>query len=112
MKNVKTIVSIGGLVAVTGLALLSIKKRKKVTGFEVKDYVIGDFDDVKEVLETLNGNVEEFTVVSVADYYDTIGEASSYKDHAYGWTAKLIKKIKVVETYRGWVIKFPPVEEL
>lgn len=109
-KSIKVGMVIGGLVAVSGVALFAVKKTKDRPDYEVKEYIIGDQDDAENVLDMLNELAEKYDNISAVDYYNALGESSTYKDNVYGWSAKAIKRAKVIKVRGGYAIKFPQVD--
>lgn len=113
MKTSTKIIIGGGLVATTGLAIYAVKKRKVGKPvFEVQDYILDNKEDAEAVLETLVEMAEKYDQVSVCDYYDALGESSSFVTQKYGWKVKAIRRAKIRKTKQGWTILFPRVEEL
>lgn len=78
----------------------------------VLEWKIDDRYDASHVLTALTENADRYGSVSVADYYDLIGIESKYTDNNYGWTIDTIVRASIVPVRGGYVIKFPPVEEI
>lgn len=75
----------------------------------VEDYIISDRNEALMVLENLTHSAETYGNVAVADYYDLIGEESSFTDNQYGWTAGDLIRAQILPTRGGYIIKMPPV---
>lgn len=78
--------------------------------YGVTEYVITDRYDAANVLTSLTEAADRYDNVSVADYYDLIGEPSQYTDNNYGWTIDSIVHATIMTVRGGYIIKFPPVE--
>lgn len=62
------------------------------------------------ILNGLMGIVEDYGVVSVADYYDISTNSNVAYDrtmHRYGWLENMLKKATIDETSNGWTINLP-----
>lgn len=82
----------------------------------VKEMIYENRADAANILASLIEGADRYGSVSVADYYDTIGESSCYTDNNYGWSLENITKARI-ELYtskyvRAYKIVFPPVEDL
>ena len=73
-------------------------------GYE--DVIVNSRADAEAVIEQMDGIIETYEMVSVADLYDLVGMTSNYTDNNYGW-----KNIRNAEPVRlrdgGWMIKMP-----
>jgi hypothetical protein len=61
--------------------------------------------DAEEVLRTMDGIMDQYNIVRVADFYDIIGESCEHTCNKYGWTD--LSTAKVERTYDGYRIKLP-----
>jgi hypothetical protein len=84
----------------------------RTSRYGVNEYVITDRYDAANVLTSLTEAADRYDNVSVADYYDLIGEPSQYTDNNYGWTIDSIVHATIMPVRGGYIIKFPPVEVL
>ena len=70
------------------------------------DVVVNSRADAEAVIEQMDGIIDTYGMVSVADLYDLVGMSSNYTDNNYGWT-----NIRNAEPVRlrdgGWMIKMP-----
>lgn len=68
-----------------------------------------EFDDrgeAEKVLMVMDGIMEEYDLVRVADFYDLIGMSCDHTANDYGWTN--IRNAEVVPVRGGgWIIKMP-----
>lgn len=75
-------------------------------GYGYDDIVVNSRADAEAVIEQMDGIVDTYGMVSVADLYDLVGMTSNYTDNNYGWT-----NIRNAEPVRlrdgGWMIKMP-----
>ena len=75
-------------------------------GYGYDDVVVNSRADAEAVIEQMDGLLDTYGMVSVADLYDLVGMSSNYTDNNYGWT-----NIRNAEPVRlrdgGWMIKMP-----
>ena len=75
-------------------------------GYGYDDVVVNSRADAEAVIEQMDGIIDTYGMVSVADLYDLVGMSSNYTDNNYGWT-----NIRNAEPVRlrdgGWMIKMP-----
>lgn len=112
MKTSTKLIIGGGLVATTGLAFYAVKKRKGTPAYSVEEYIFDLKEDAEIVLDQLKESAQKYEYVTVADYFDLIGEGSSYILNKYGWNDKALAKAKIKKSRRGFTIKFPKVVEI
>jgi hypothetical protein len=82
------------------------------TRYGVEEYILEDRFEASNILISLTEYADRYNIVSVADYYETIGVPSRHTDHNYGWTIDSITKATIIATRGGFIIKFPPVEAI
>lgn len=73
--------------------------------FDYENISFASRGDAEMVLATMDGIMEQYNLVRVADLYDAIGETGPYTAHDYGWTN--IRNAEVVRGYNGYYIKMP-----
>lgn len=78
----------------------------------VVDYTIADRNEGYTVIQSLQAMAEAYNVVSLADYYDMIGVTSQYTDYNFGWDASAISQVALMPVAGGYVIKFPPLQNI
>ena len=75
-------------------------------GYDQGTVVVNSRADAEAVIEQMDGIMETYGMVSVADLYDLVGMSSNYTDNNYGWT-----NIRNAEPIRlrdgGWEIRMP-----
>lgn len=76
----------------------------------IDDYIIADRHEAAIVLDQLADQANEYGCVSIADYYDLLGEESGYSDHNYGWRAGDFARATILPTRGGYILKLPPVQ--
>ena len=65
-------------------------------------------NDANEVLSYMIDSIEQYGLVTVADFYELSGVASKFTDHQFGWTN--LNGVRVVPIRGGgFYISFPPV---
>ena len=65
-------------------------------------------NDANEVLSYMIDSIEQYGLVTVADFYELSGVASKFTDHQFGWTN--LDGVRVVPIRGGgFHISFPPV---
>lgn len=77
-------------------------------GFE--DYIIVDRRKAEDILKELDGIIEEFHQVRVADLNEMLGVSGPYTEQYYGWTD--IRSAKIVPVRGGYIIDMPRVQAL
>lgn len=76
------------------------------TRYSFDDILIENRGEAEEVLFQLDELINEYGIVSVADFYELVGiDGSTYTDNDYGWTD--IRTAKIVRTRDGYIIKLP-----
>ena len=84
----------------------SYKDNRTRNGYGYDDIIVNSRADAEAVIEQMDGIIDTYGMVSVADLYDLVGMTSNYTDNNYGWT-----NIRNAEPVRmrdgGWMIKMP-----
>lgn len=75
---------------------------------DVNNIILSSKSDADEVLNTLNDQIIDFGVASVADLYELVGVIGTFSDNNFGWTN--LSSATINRTRDGWVIKFPKPE--
>ena len=100
-----------GLVAGTGLTVYGVKKYKDSKApYVVDEMLLVNHDDALTVLKQLKETVDKYDFVTVVDYYDMLGVASSYAANGFGWNTKTISTAKIKKVRGGYMLKMPRVE--
>lgn len=76
-----------------------------------KDFIFRSHTEAEEVRLKMNDVIALYGCVSVADFYDLVGNAAVYTDNKFGWKKRLSDEL-IVSTKDGWYIDFPEVCEL
>lgn len=80
--------------------------RRVRSTYDYDDFVINDYGEAEEVKDRMFEMMEEYGIVSVADYYDLLGVTGNYTDNKYGWTS--LRTIDIVRVRDGgYMIKLP-----
>lgn len=75
-------------------------------GYGYDDVAVNSRADAEAVIEQMDGIIDTYGMVSVADLYDLVGMSSNYTDNNYGWTN--IRNAEPVRLRDGrWMIKMP-----
>lgn len=81
------------------------------TGYQYDNVVLATRGEAEEVLAQLDGALDQYEMVSVADLYDLVGEPHNYTDNKYGWTD--LRGADIVRARGGgYIIKLPKAEPL
>lgn len=75
------------------------------TGYSYDDIVLNTRGEAEEVLDAMDGMLETYGVVSVADMYDLVGITCNYTDNKYGWTN--LRNAEPVRVRDGYMLKLP-----
>lgn len=78
--------------------------------YDVDDIPLPSRDEANLVLERLIDVIDNFQVVSVADYYDLLGLQSPFTANSYGWT--YLSNVEIRQVRDGWLIDLPQPEAL
>lgn len=77
---------------------------------DFSDIVFETRSDAVKVLEKMRDYIEDYDSVSVANFYDLVGEDSEFNDNDYGWTS--LKNAYVEGGRGGWIIELPRAKHL
>ena len=76
------------------------------TRYSYDEIVIPTRGEAEEVLTRMGEVIDTYGVISVADFYEMVGERGEYTDHKYGWNS--IRNADVVRAMGGgYVIRLP-----
>ena len=79
--------------------------RRVRTGYDFDDIILDSRGEAEDVLSRMDELIDNYGIVSVADFYDLCGITGSYTDNKYGWTD--IRSAQVVRVRDGYKIKLP-----
>lgn len=89
----------------------SSNRSATAAGYDYDDILFDDRGDAELVLEQMQEAINQYDVVSVADYYDLAGVSNTnYSANRYGWVD--IYSAKVVRTRDGYVIQLPRPKQI
>lgn len=78
--------------------------------YDVEDHILISREEADMVLERLIDVIDNFGIVSVADYYDLLGLPSPFTANSYGWT--YLNNVAIRQVRDGWLIDLPQPEAL
>jgi hypothetical protein len=70
-----------------------------------QEYVAGSRVEAEAVIDQMFDLLSQFQVVTVADFYDMIGESSHYTDQKWGWVD--LRGAQVQRVTHGYLIDVP-----
>lgn len=79
--------------------------RRVRAGYDFNDVILDSRGEAEDVLARMDELIDNYGIVSVADFYDLCGITGSYTDNKYGWTD--IRSAQVVRVRDGYKIKLP-----
>lgn len=82
----------------------------KPTVYSVNEIVFNDRGEAEETLLSLRESIQRYQMVSVADFYDLIGQRCNYTDQKYGWYN--LDTAEVIRVRDGYSIRFPRVQPI
>ena len=101
--------STGSYVNYSSYSSPSKKERPKPVSsnrFAYNDIIFETRSDAVDVKETMMDILDQFNVVSVADYYELAGLDSSFTDQKYGW--KSLDNVTLSRDGDGYKLRMPP----
>lgn len=78
--------------------------------YSVGEFKFEDRGDAETVLMRMNEAIGRYGMVSVADFYDFIGQRCSFTDQKYGWYD--LKAAQVIRYDDGFSIQFPKAQPI
>ena len=84
--------------------------RNRLRGYEFDDIILETRRDAEEVLDRMEDLIDTYKIVSVADFYDLVGQRCSYTDQKYGWYD--LRPAQIIRAYDGYVIQFPKIQPI
>lgn len=75
------------------------------SGYDYDDVIIDNRGEAEDVLARMDELIDQYQIVSVADFYDLVDVKSNYTDNKYGWTD--IRTARVERVSGGYMIKLP-----
>lgn len=78
--------------------------------FNFNEVVLFDRGEAEEVLMSLRDQIDRYGVVSVADFYDMVGQSAPYTANKYGW--RDLRDVGIDRVRDGYSINFPKATAL
>jgi len=78
--------------------------------FSFNEVVLFDRGETEEVLLSLNEQIDKYGMVSVADFYDMVGQSAPYTANKYGW--RDLRDVGIDRVRDGYSINFPKASPL
>lgn len=75
--------------------------------FAVQEVMFNERADAEEVLLRMAELVEKYGMVSVADFYELVGQRFAFTDQKYGW--RDLRTTEIIRGMSGFYIRFPKV---
>lgn len=82
------------------------KPPRNRSGYDYDDVIIDNRGEAEDVLSRMDELIDQYQVVSVADFYDLVDVKSNYTDNKYGWTDIGNARVERVSG-GGYMIKLP-----
>jgi len=102
--------------APTGGGVTKVDRKRRgydrASQFNSEDYIMDDRNEALEALANLQDQADKYDQVSLADFYDLMGQETQYTDNNYGWLYDDIMKGKVVVIGGGYALRLPRLENL
>lgn len=83
---------------------------QKPTLYAVNEYVIADRGDAEEILLRMKEAISMYGMVSVRDFYDSVGVKANFTDQKWGWFN--LDSAYVDRVDDGYSIRFPKVQPI
>lgn len=74
-------------------------------GYSFDDVILDTRAEAEEVLSAMDGILDAYGMVSVADLNDLVGVTGQYTDNKYGWNS--LRTAEVVRVRDGYMLKLP-----
>ena len=82
----------------------------KKDAFSFNEVVLFDRGEAEEVLDSLIDQIDRYGMVSVADFYDMVGQSAPYTANKYGW--RNLDNVGIDRVRDGYSINFPKATPL
>jgi len=88
----------------------SSSSRHRIAPSRLTEIVVDYRADAEEVISSLNDQIKEYGVATVADFYDLVGLNTEWTDNKYGWDA-ILTYDNIRQVREGYIIDLPrPIE--
>ncbi len=75
--------------------------------YDYDDIVFTTRGEAEKVLDGMFDLLEQYEILSVADFYELVGITGEYTHHKYGWTTLRGSEIKRLRGGNGYIINLP-----
>lgn len=75
------------------------------TPYDYDDIILETKSDAERVIDTMNDILDQYRVVSVADFYELVDERTVPNDNKYGWTN--LRNAYIERVRDGYLIRLP-----
>ena len=84
--------------------------RKERSAPSLDDIILDTRTEAEEVIERLYDLISSYDMATVADFYELIGEQSTYVDQKWGWTE--LRRPDIIRRHDGYRLKLPRPEPI
>lgn len=91
-------------------APVEIEPVRRNNMFSSTDYIMSSRQEALDVLDMLRENLDNYGLVTLADFFDLIGVESQYVDNNYGWQD--LTNVTIVPVRGGYTLSLPNVRVL
>ena len=88
----------------------SRESERRQRSYDYDDVILDSREEADEVLARMDELLQDYKMVSVADFYDLVGITGKTTDNRYGWTD--LRSASVVRDRDGYLISLPRAEAL
>lgn len=74
-------------------------------GYSFDDVILDTRPEAEEVLSAMDGILDAYGIVTVADLNDLVGVTGQYTDNKYGWNS--LRTAEVIRVRDGYMLKLP-----
>lgn len=93
-----------------GITTLGAQEKAR---FDFSNLVFPDKAMAMEVIERMNDAITEFNIVTVADFYDFIGQTGNgFTDQKHGWNSQAFQGAELRSVRGGFVLNLPTPREI
>lgn len=74
------------------------------------DFILSSREEAELVLERMNDILEQYEIVSVADFNELVGYPAVHTDNKWGWS--FLGDVQIRQLREGYLIDLPPAEPI
>lgn len=82
-----------------------VRSGRSRLGYDFDDIILETRSEAEDILGRMDEIVDNYGIVSVADFYDLAGIEGNHTDNKYGWTD--IRNASIIRSHGGYIIKLP-----